>query len=124
MNDGGVFCYGSGRHFTKKSYGRTAGTPLKCSSHLEQDGALCYPKCRHGFNGVGPVCLVSCMTFVLCVDFVWCFDQVCWGSCPSSCVFFDSTSSKSGKKCTLNVQIRTNVVHSCAQKQQKCARTG
>lgn len=40
----------------KSSYGRTAGTPLICDPSLEQDGALCYPRCEQGYDGVGPVC--------------------------------------------------------------------
>lgn len=27
-----------------------------CSSSLQQQGGLCYPKCNTGYNGVGPVC--------------------------------------------------------------------
>jgi hypothetical protein len=50
MTDVGVSC-------TKQSYGRTAGVPLHaCSEGYERDGALCYPQCKAGFKGVGPVC--------------------------------------------------------------------
>jgi hypothetical protein len=50
MDDMGVSC-------TKKSYGRTAGVPLHaCSADMEADAGLCYPKCKAGFKGVGPVC--------------------------------------------------------------------
>lgn len=49
MTDIGVSC-------AKKSYGRTAGTPLTCKSNEELSGALCYPPCRDGFKGIGPVC--------------------------------------------------------------------
>lgn len=35
-------------------------TPLVCADGLEQDGALCYPPCRAGFNGIGPVCWQIC----------------------------------------------------------------
>jgi hypothetical protein len=31
-----------------------------CASHLEQGAALCYPKCKSGYYGVGPVCWASC----------------------------------------------------------------
>ena len=45
----------------KDSYGRGAGKPLRtCDSDEEKDGALCYPKCKAGFNGVGPVCWGKC----------------------------------------------------------------
>lgn len=37
-------------------------TPLICESGLEKDGALCYPYCSEGFNGIGPVCWQLCDT--------------------------------------------------------------
>jgi hypothetical protein len=40
----------------QKSEGRGAGTPMTCGEDEDKDGALCYPKCRPGFGGVGPVC--------------------------------------------------------------------
>lgn len=47
--------------FAKDSYGRGVGTALKtCDGNEEKDGALCYPKCKAGFNGVGPVCWGTC----------------------------------------------------------------
>jgi len=50
MPDIGVSC-------TKKSYGRSAGVPIHaCADDMDKDGALCYPKCKPGFHGVGPVC--------------------------------------------------------------------
>jgi len=50
MTDIGVSC-------TKKSYGRGAGAPIHaCADDMEKGGALCYPKCKAGFHGVGPVC--------------------------------------------------------------------
>lgn len=46
----------------RHSYGRGAGRPLNsCPDHaLEQAGLLCYPTCRDGYNGVGPVCWEKC----------------------------------------------------------------
>jgi hypothetical protein len=53
MPDIGVSC-------TKKSYGRGAGVPIHaCADNMDKDGALCYPKCKPGFHGVGPVCWES-----------------------------------------------------------------
>ena len=53
MTDAGVSC-------TKKSHGRGAGTPIHaCADNMDKDGALCYPKCKAGFHGVGPVCWES-----------------------------------------------------------------
>lgn len=50
---------------TKKTYTRGAGTILECPPGLIRDetggpAGLCYPKCRAGFTGVGPVCWQSC----------------------------------------------------------------
>ena len=43
------------------SYGRTAGKPLStCRPGEEKDGLLCYPECRDGYYGVGPVCWSYC----------------------------------------------------------------
>ncbi|CAF0920047.1 unnamed protein product [Adineta ricciae] len=46
----------------RRSYGRGVGRPLHaCPDHAsEQDGLLCYPTCREGYNGVGPVCWEIC----------------------------------------------------------------
>jgi hypothetical protein len=46
--------------FGKPSYGRGVGKPMSCSSSLQYDAGLCYPHCRSGFDGVGPVCWGSC----------------------------------------------------------------
>ena len=34
--------------------------PTSCPDGWDQDGAVCYEKCRSGFYGVGPVCYASC----------------------------------------------------------------
>ena len=47
--DSGVSC-------TKKSVGRGVGTVPTCPPGTYQSGALCYPNCRSGYYGVGPVC--------------------------------------------------------------------
>jgi hypothetical protein len=44
----------------KNSYGRGAGIPMVCGSDEEQNGALCYPKCKAGYVGAGPVCWQAC----------------------------------------------------------------
>ncbi|PNW88830.1 hypothetical protein CHLRE_01g047200v5 [Chlamydomonas reinhardtii] len=49
MTDSGVSCL-------KQSYGNGAGFPLGCAPGEEQSGGLCYPSCKAGFVGVGPVC--------------------------------------------------------------------
>jgi hypothetical protein len=53
MTDIGISC-------AKKSYGRTAGKPLTCSSDEDYDAGLCYQPCQGGFNGIGPVCWGGC----------------------------------------------------------------
>ena len=46
----------------KRTYTRGVGmVPTgECPSGQEKDAGLCYPKCREGFKGVGPVCWRSC----------------------------------------------------------------
>ncbi len=58
--DDGALCRKDAHIYAKHTYGRGAGSPMSCSGGLEQSGALCYPKCRSGFDGVGPVCWGSC----------------------------------------------------------------
>ena len=46
------------------AYGRGIGKPISaCPSDKEKSGLLCYPKCRSGYHGVGPVCWQSCGGF-------------------------------------------------------------
>ena len=56
----GVTCYRGPDTIAKKTYGRTAGTPMHCAPGTDEDAALCYPYCRKGFHGVGPVCWEEC----------------------------------------------------------------
>lgn len=42
------------------SYGRGVGKPMACAADEQQDGALCYPRCRDGYGGAGPVCWQRC----------------------------------------------------------------
>ncbi len=56
----GVSCYRGPDTIAKKTYGRTAGTPMHCKPGTDNDAALCYPYCREGFHGVGPVCWERC----------------------------------------------------------------
>jgi len=54
QTDIGVSC-------AKKSYGRGVGKPLStCPTGQDKDAALCYPQCRSGYHGVGPVCWQNC----------------------------------------------------------------
>ena len=67
MVDIGVSC-------TKNSYGRGAGYVLQCKPELEMSGLLCYPPCKNGYAGNGPVCWQQCPAGkvncggALCVD--------------------------------------------------------
>ena len=38
----------------KDSYGRGAGVAMVCAADEDQDGALCYPKCKDGYHGGRP----------------------------------------------------------------------
>jgi hypothetical protein len=49
LRDDGTSCW-------LDAYGRGVGTFPGCASDEEKDGALCYPKCRDGYKGIGPVC--------------------------------------------------------------------
>ena len=41
----------------KHAYGRGAGHVITtCREGEERNGALCYPLCKDGYHGVGPVC--------------------------------------------------------------------
>ena len=55
MTDIGVSC-------AKPSYGRGVGEGATCRVGMQQDfkGGLCYPQCRAGTEGVGPVCWHGC----------------------------------------------------------------
>ncbi len=46
----------------KDTIDRNMNLPLACSSseYPDKSGLLCYPQCREGFYGVGPVCWQSC----------------------------------------------------------------
>ena len=58
-NDG-VTCRKNAHVVARESYGRGVGSALGCGSDEEKDGALCYPKCKAGYNGAGPVCWQKC----------------------------------------------------------------
>ncbi len=54
-----------------------------CPEGMEEDAALCYPPCKSGFYGVGPVCWYSCQSpdtvsggAVCCVDGTTCSDKI------------------------------------------------
>jgi hypothetical protein len=48
--------YFTGDTIAKQTYGRGFGEPMTCEAGEEKDAGLCYPSCRSGFRGVGPVC--------------------------------------------------------------------
>ena len=46
---------------TRNSYGRGVGTPIDaCPEGKEKDASLCYPNCKTGYKGIGPVCWQQC----------------------------------------------------------------
>ena len=59
----GITCAKGLNTYTKNSYGRGVGKPMICGRGLENDAALCYKKCKGGYNGVGPVCWGTCPKF-------------------------------------------------------------
>jgi hypothetical protein len=59
-NDGAT-CRRDVSEVVKESRTRGAGrTPDECAPGEERDAGLCYPACRVGFHGVGPVCWQAC----------------------------------------------------------------
>jgi len=44
----------------KDAYSRGVGTIPDACPNSEKDGLLCYPYCRDGYDGVGPVCWQNC----------------------------------------------------------------
>lgn len=74
------YCY-------RQSYPNGAGEPYACPADKERNGLLCYPKCRPGFAGNGPVC---------------------WGVCPPS-------TTDIGAFCQKNPGAKSpNNPHECA----------
>ena len=75
--DTGCMCLRDADSYWSDSYGRGWGTPLKCKSSQEMSGALCYPKCRSGYDGFGPLCWLggckgaytySCRLHTICAE--------------------------------------------------------
>jgi hypothetical protein len=58
-NKEGCACVRPGKTIKKKSYGRGPGSTPKCSPDLDDDGGVCYPKCKEGYEGTGPICWQS-----------------------------------------------------------------
>jgi len=95
------FCY-------RRSYGRGAGHPLNaCPPNApDKSGLLCYPECRDGYVGIGPVCWKFPKSYgrgigspmicssqyeqsgALCYDYCdkryFGVGPVCWQYCPPS----------------------------------------
>lgn len=45
----------------RSSSGRGVGTiPTSCGDNQDNDAGLCYPRCKEGYRGVGPVCWRDC----------------------------------------------------------------
>lgn len=59
--DDGPECYRNLTIEAKHSYGRGVGTiPGSCPVGQDYDAGLCYPQCKSGYYGVGPVCWQGC----------------------------------------------------------------
>ena len=69
--------------------GATCRRPGWCPPDKEHDGALCYDKCKEGYDGVGPVC---------------------WQKCPKDFVDTGAFCSKGGEVITKKSRTKT---HTC-----------
>ena len=58
-NDDGCTCHRYPHSYPRDSYPRGVGIPLECSANEEKNGALCYPLCKNGFKGIGPICWID-----------------------------------------------------------------
>mmetsp|Transcript_10784 Transcript_10784/g.19662 ORF Transcript_10784/g.19662 Transcript_10784/m.19662 type:complete len:263 (-) Transcript_10784:251-1039(-) len=60
--DEGALCRhrNSLKTYAKKTYGRGVGHILQCRDGEERSGLLCYPPCKPGYVGHGPVCWQGC----------------------------------------------------------------
>jgi hypothetical protein len=93
----------------RRSYGRGVGRPLHtCPDHSpDQSGLLCYPSCRNGYNGVGPLCWEQCENITsfgfACLDIRLSNRSCPWydtcGITRSSCVSCPTNYSKLGCLC-------------------------
>ncbi len=75
------------------TYGRTAGIPLTCSNDEDYDAGLCYPKCKYGYHGIGPVC---------------------WEDCPAGMHTCGALCTRTADVCTENVKEITQSVFNIA----------
>ncbi len=89
-----------------RSHGRGVGKVItSCREGEEKNGALCYPLCKDGYHGVGPVCwkfpksygrgagkpltcaanleMSGALCYPKCGDGYHGVGPVCWGSCPA-----------------------------------------
>mmetsp|Transcript_17308 Transcript_17308/g.31774 ORF Transcript_17308/g.31774 Transcript_17308/m.31774 type:complete len:691 (+) Transcript_17308:95-2167(+) len=63
FTDHGATCF---KHlfnwYFKPSYGRGVGEvpDYRCGTDQDNDAGLCYPKCKAGYHGVGPICWLGC----------------------------------------------------------------
>ncbi len=85
---------------SRPSYGRGAGKPMGCGSNKEKDGALCYPKCKDGYNGVGPVCWERCKSGYKDDGAACRRDAKIIGSDNSKCPWHDKCGLVTAKGCS------------------------
>lgn len=55
--DLGCLCSTKGDTYVKSSYNRGVGKIPRCESHQENHAGLCYPRCKAGLTGAGPLCI-------------------------------------------------------------------
>ena len=87
--------------YAKDTYDRGVGKPLKCSDNEDYDAGLCYPKCKSGYKGVGPVCWEKCPSSrphdsgaVCCTDKQACKDFI--GDVTKACINLVATAVEMG----------------------------
>ncbi len=135
----------------KFSYGRGVGKPIStCAAGLEESGLLCYPPCKEGYKGIGPVCYGTdshkeygrgAGVPLVCKpdedeDSALCYDHcngnyngvgpVCWGRCPTTgnvhpCGMLCTTSTD---ECTTEVKDMVKKTLDCAGMVAKAGATG
>lgn len=86
----------------KRAFGRDVGSiPDSCGPDKEYDAGLCYPRCRDGFDGVGPVCWQNCPPDhhddgAFCRRDAWIF-----GSNNEACPWYDKCGLTFARGCSV-----------------------
>ena len=86
----------------KPSFGRGVGSiPNSCGQGREYDWGLCYPFCRAGFDGVGPVCWQLCPAGYHDDGATCRRDTRIFGSNNSACPWYDKCGLTFARGCSV-----------------------